>query len=153
MLIKKFVFNSSTPPQGISISALHVGQIMIFSPSFKIFLRHFWQKECKHGRIFGVWNVSKQTGHFSKCSDSWLTSTDAILTGYKTRSVWSSFVLFRYQQIKCSVKRSSLFIVLPSVFSSLVCNLFDKHIFNMETSLYAVSYSLHAPFIIYAINI
>ena len=78
LLMKKFVLRAETPAAGTVVSHLHVGQAITSEPSSSKPLRHCWQNVCRHGSTFGVLYVSRQTGHFSKCSESFSTSTDAM---------------------------------------------------------------------------
>lgn len=78
LLMKKFVDKAPTPSLGTETSQRQVGQMMVFSPLLISPWRQCWQNVCKHGRTLGILYVSRQIGHFKRCSESFSTSTEAI---------------------------------------------------------------------------
>lgn len=70
--IKKLSFSPCTPFSGSSDSCRHKGHRTVLLPSGAYLNKQPSQKLCKHGKTFGVLNLSKQTWQSKNSSLIWL---------------------------------------------------------------------------------
>lgn len=109
LLMKKLVDSAPTPSLGTETSHRQVGQMMVFSPLLMSPCKQCWQKVCKQGRTLGIVYVSRQIGHFKRCSESFSTSTDAMFKiNYPTELLRDYYKILSWKFNHCLIFPSDI---------------------------------------------